>query len=78
MSKIIKLSKSDWMRIGRESGYIKEAFAFPPAAMELVDDKVRLDDNNVKFKYLHNMLTALGDKVNMLSDEVKAMQNKQV
>lgn len=25
MSKIIKLSKSDWMRIGREAGYIKGA-----------------------------------------------------
>ncbi len=78
MSRIIKLSKSDWMRIGRESGYIKEAFAWPPEIMGLVDDEESLDKNNWKFKYLHNMLTALGDKVDMLSDEVKAMQNKQV
>ncbi len=36
MSKIIKLSKSDWMRIGMESGYIKEADIGVPPVMILL------------------------------------------
>ena len=62
MSKTIKLSKSDWMRIGRESGYIKGAQivgnhtifellrADLPNLMERLDDLDTLDVNNEKLR----------------------------